>query len=154
MAFEPRKIAWLGEARSAPVTERPGFKPPLQKDRYIGPAELAPKPPAPRETARPPRFLFFGGMFQRGKILREAASIAAKLSLLPKAPDNQKIRFFEHDLPRLQNLHAREPQRILELLRQAFEATPDRTAAEPWFHLALITLGDNEAFLKELERLG
>lgn len=154
MAFEFKKIAQLGEARSAPVNQRPGFKLPLAQDRYIGPEELHPKLTTPRQSARPPRSLFFGGLFQRGKILREAGSIVAKLSLLPKAPDNQKIRFFEHDLPQLQKLHAWEPQRIQKLLRQTFESTPNRTAAEPWFHLALIALGDNEAFLRELERLG
>ena len=149
MGFELKKIAWLGNSYSTSVSERPSYKPPVAQDHYI-----APEAAQPQHSQRGPRSLFFGGLFQRGKILREAEGIVTKLSRLHLAPDNQKARFFDCDLPRLHKLHAQEPKRIETLLQEWRQATTDKTDAEPWFHLVQIALGDNEAFLKELELLG
>lgn len=139
MAFELKKIAWLGIAHSTPVTERHGFKPPLPKDRYIGPEEN-------QTTFGPPKSLFFGGIFQSRKLMREAEAIVAKLNCLPKAADNQIARFFDVDLPRLQSLHRNEPEKIEKLLNKASET--------PWRNLVQVALGQTEGFLKELERWG
>lgn len=146
MVSELKKIAWFENATSAKAEEKQKLTPPTAQDYYISPEERLPKLEVPRS-------LFFGGLFQRGKVLREAEVILAKLSTLHQAPDNQIARFFDFDLPTLKALHEREPKRISMLLKTQLSVSKNKTDVEPWFNLVQIALGDNEALLRGLEML-